>query len=373
MAPRQKTMPRSILSLMAMVIFAVLVLSAGDAAAVCGDGILDPGEGCDPPSACCLAGCTCDAGAGCGVACFTPLTCQQTDGVSDSGCPCNSALCPLAAGEYTVTTIGGSTTVGTAPPVPQALGGSTKLLVGPGDASCVHSVVIPLGGYSIPLTCILGFITTASTQAGCGIGLLDSDGGSDFTITETGDTSSPVACGLPHAACTPGGDASLQLDVTVGDGIVDTCATGTGNLITSIPISTLSWIESDTTCPAFDGTFDPGDTFVSSLALTIDNTTDTSSAGWADLDPDACFLAGVGPASGFSNTGVCLDYAAGTVTMGASAAVGSTIAIAGNDITFTSLAIQTFAPSGPFPSPAPTCLPGPLTPLPGGTVTRCIP
>ena len=75
---------------MQRVIFGVLsaflftALSAGTAVAVCGDSVIDPGEGCDPPDGvCCSAVCQCNVCAVCGAGCFPP-ECNYTGGPPSS-------------------------------------------------------------------------------------------------------------------------------------------------------------------------------------------------------------------------------------------------------------------------------------------------
>ena len=254
---------------------------------------------------------------------------------------------------------------------------------------CVHAVVVPFpGGFSVPTFCFpaLGF-TVGIEQTGCGIGQIDSNGGADYTVTEVGDTSdSSSTCNLPHAGCTNGTDSAVRVNVTVGDGMPDTCAHGTANAILSVPVLTTVWIEHSsgdfcgTIDPATgqpngaDGTFDPGpnpidsDVLVMRLRQIRDLTTDTVTAYWADLDGDGCTIAGRGPVSGFSITGVCLDLEAATLTTADAEPVGSTAA-------------PLF--DGTYPARAPTTISGPDAPLGAtcalppdinfhGTATRCI-
>ena len=83
-------------------------------------------------------------------------------------------------------------------------GGTIVEDVGPGDANCVHDTVVPFpGGFSAPTFCVpaLGY-SVHIDQTGCGVGRIDSDGGSDFTVTEHGDTSDASAtCNLPNVPC----------------------------------------------------------------------------------------------------------------------------------------------------------------------------
>jgi hypothetical protein len=222
-------------------------------------------------------------------------------------------------------------------------------------------------------------------QTGCGVGQIDSDGGADYTVTEIGDTSSPTICNLPHPSCSNGANSSAQVDVTVGDGATDACASGTANAIVAVPVFTTTWLDSGFLCPDPDGAFDPGtDTLITSFPQTLDFTTDTNAADWADLDPDGCCIAGAGPGSntnpcnpggsgGLSSTGTCLDLTgAGVpgadVTTVASGPVGSN----GSplfDLTFTTqLPNEISAAGAPLGA---TCSNPPMIDF-AGTATRCI-
>jgi hypothetical protein len=262
---------------------------------------------------------------------------------------------------------------------PLPAGGTVVQEVGPGNDDCVHDVVVPFpGGFSMPAFCIpaLGF-SVGQAQIGCGVGRVDSNGGSDYTVSELGDTSdSSDACAVPHASCGDGGDGTLRVDVTVGDATPDVCSAGMANAIVSVPIHTWMWIEhsSGDSCPANDGTFDPGDDpvqddfLIGGFVQVLDLTTDTAAASWTDIDGDGCSVAGRGPAVGFSRTGVCLDLAAGTVTSVAAGLVGSS----GPplfDITFSASFPSTFV--GPNPPLEATC-PAPPPIHFAGVTTRCL-
>jgi hypothetical protein len=295
-------------------------------------------------------------------------------------------VCPLDDGTYTLTQVsGGSLRVDGLPPFPFPAGGTIVQDVSAGDADCVHDVAVPFpGGFNAPAFCIpsLGF-TTSVVQTGCGIGLIDSNGGSDFTITEVGDTSSPVVCSLPHAGCSNGSDSSAQVDVTVGDATPDVCGSGTANATVSVPVFTTTWL-TFAGCPDPDGTYNPGvDTLIVSFPQTLDFTTDSTSGDWADLDPDGCCIAGAGPGSntnpcnpggagGLSSTGTCidltgLDVAGADVTTVAAGAVGSS----GSplyDLTFVTTLPNEISSGGT----GGTCATPPAINY-GGTATRCIP
>jgi hypothetical protein len=291
-------------------------------------------------------------------------------------------------GAYTLTQVaGGNLTVDGLPAFPFPAGGTIIQDVGAGDADCVHPVAVPFpAGFSAPAFCIpaLGF-TTSVVQTGCGIGRIDSNGGSDFTITETGDTSSPNVCGLP-ASCTAGANSNVQVDITVGNGAADTCGSGTANAIVSIPVFTTTWLRI-AMCPDPDGMFQPGsgDILVVSFPQTLDFTTDSTVGDWADLDPDGCCIAGAGPASvvgpcaagggaGLGATGTCLDLS-GVNTAGADVTTVAAGAIGSKGSPLYDLTFVTVLPNevaGPA-APLGAACPEPPIVTYGGTATRCIP
>lgn len=208
---------------------------------------------------------------------------------------------------------------------------------------CVHDSVVPFpGGFNAPAFCIPSLVFTVSVvQTGCGIGLIDSDGGSDFTVKEVGDTSAPTRCGFSQPGCANGANANIEVDVTVGDGTPDTCTGGgTANAIVAIPVFTTTWQQQTFQCPDADGQFNPGtDTLIVSFPQVLDFTTDSTSADFDDLDPDGCCIAGSGPGSKINPcnsggagpqtaTGTCInllgvDAAGADVTTVAAGAVGS--------------------------------------------------
>jgi len=283
----------------------------------------------------------------------------------------------VVPGVYTLTgQAGGTLKTGTAGPFPFPSGGTIKQEVGAGDANCVHNTVVPFpGGFSSPVFCIAGVnYSVMVTQTGCGVGRLDSNGGSDFTINEVADTSdaSPT-CNLPHpAGCMQGSNKSIRNDVTVGNAVVDTCSGGaTANSVVSIPVQTTVWVEfsSGFSCPANDGMVNPGDTIVSQFVQVLDFSTDTASAKWMDLDGDGCFLAGQGPLAGHSETGTCINLGTGATTTVAAGNAGSGAG------PFYDL---TFANKIPNLMTGPTALTGATCPSPppinfAGTVVRCVP
>jgi len=289
--------------------------------------------------------------------------------------------CPLDPGFYTITQVsGGSLKVATLSAFPFPPGGQLKQDVSAPDEDCVHSVVVPFpGGFSAPVFCIpaLGF-TTSVVQTACGIGELDSDGGSDYTVSSVGDTSDTSdACDLPHPDCQEGADSSIRIAVDVGDDTPDTCeGGGTANAIVSVPVRTTTWIEhsSGDTCPAADGEYNPGpdpvtdDFLVVEFPQILNFTTDKTSTKFEDLDGDGCFIAGRGPAAGFSATGVCLNVDAMTLSTVASGPIGSS----GSplfDLAYLTQLPNTF--SGPEPLTGATCEDPPAINF-DGEASQCI-
>jgi hypothetical protein len=248
---------------------------------------------------------------------------------------------------------------------------------GPGDGSCVHSTVVPFpGGFSAPSFCVpaLGF-TVKVTQTGCGIGQIDSNGGSDYTIDEKGDTSDGIVCpGTSQAgpACPTFADSSQRVDITVGNALADVCGGGgTANVISSIPVFTVTWTPAGPPmCPDPDGTFNAGtDTLVTQFPQTLDFTTDKNTAAFVDLNGDLCKRgSGFGPDGPFMATGACLNIGGGTVTTGAAGTVASSGSPAG-DLLFSTTLPNTFAQSGPYAGTV--CGSPPILPLPTGAATRC--
>ena len=304
-----------------------------------------------------------------------PINCL-IQGVNNALDGCPSGNCPLAAGAYTITQVtGGTLNVSTLstiafPPsdiVPEA--GSFVFDVGPANQpDCIHNVVVPFpGGLTVPNFCVPVFgFTVRLEQNGCGIGQIDSNGGSDYTVQEVGDTSSEPICNNQQE-CINGIDSKVRVDVTVGDGVADTCPAGAANAIVTIPVHTLSWLSSTAICPAAE--FNPAtDLVVLDVNQILDLTTDTNRAQWMDLSGDGCSIAGSGPAAGLSGTGGCFDLGAKSVTLAASGPVG-----AANpplyDFTFTGTLPNSV--SAPNPPLGATCASPPLIDF-TGTVTRCL-
>jgi hypothetical protein len=317
-----------------------------------------------------------------------PINCliQGVNNALDGCTPVGN--CPLMAGNYTFTQgTGGTLQIATFSPFPLPSGAALIEDVAAGDANCVHNVVVPSpGGFTSPVFCFpaLGYLVGV-TQTACGVGQIDSNGGSDYTVTELGDTSdSSPTCDIPQM-CVPGKDANVRIDITVGNQTPDTCTgSSTGNMITTIPVDTLTWQDMSVdnhgnpivfppgcqgdacTACAGDGVFNDGDIKISEFPQILDFTTDMSTTRWTDLDGDGCSLAGTGPVT-LSGTGVCMDLAAKTVTFVASGPVGT--ASLPFDLTFLEKAPQTFVRTGD--QTGATCTEPPIVDF-SGTATRCI-
>jgi len=287
--------------------------------------------------------------------------------------------CPITTGKYTVTQVtGGSLRVYTFMPFPFPAGGSiVQDTTGASLPDCIHDTVIPFpGGFNAPNFCVpaLGY-TVSVTQTGCGVGQIDSNGGSDYKIEELNDTSNTGApCNLPHTGCAPGSDASTRVDVTVGNSVADVCAgTGAANAIVTVPVHTKTWQDNSGgtfgACSG-DGVFNAGDAVITEFDQILDFTTDEAHSSWGDIDGDLCSIAGGGPAAGQPLIkGECLDTVAMTVKTVAAGGFGSTGLP--YDGSFSTTLPNTVALTGAFAGD--TCASPPPINFAGGTVTRCLP
>ncbi len=318
------------------------------------------------------------------------------DGLANGSC----VTCGItAAGRYTQTTGPGELKVSTFAAFPFPAGSVTIQDVSAPDANCVSTTVIPYpGGLTTPIFCVpaLGY-TVMVEQTACGVGVIDSNGGSDLTVDEKGDTSSTLfACAAGQSCATPV-DSSGLIDITVGDGSPDTCASGgTGNAMVSIPVYTTTWLASDASCPdSGGGPPSGGDTIITSFPQTLDQTTDRATAEFNDNDADGCSRQGVGPAGPYTTNQLCTGagapYAcctgAGTGTCVGNGAVGQcidfsamTTTVTGAGTVFSSAAplhdllFQNILPStitGPAPFGGATCGSPPVINF-AGVAHRCI-
>ncbi len=316
----------------------------------------------------------CTDGATCGACVATITKCQACqainnedggnancdlldDGLANSSCTAPGPSCGISsAGRYTQTTTGGVLKVSTFSPFQFPSGGQTIQDVSAPDANCVSNTVIPYpGGLTVPVFCVpaLGY-TVKVSQTGCGVGVIDSNGGSDLTTTENGDTSNgSFGCAATQSCATPV-DSSGEIDITVGDGSADTCSGGgTGNAMVSIPVNTVTWLSTNG-CPDTDSSPSEGDdTIITQFPQTLDLTTDRATAQFNDNNADGCSRQGVGPAGPYTTNQFCFaagdPYAcctgAGTGTCVGNGAVGTcidfgaqTVSVAGGGTVFSSAA-----------------------------------
>ena len=322
------------------------------------------------------------------------------DGNANGSCSGGGPVCGITgSGRYTQTTTGGVLKVSTFQPFQFPSGGMTIQDVGAPNAQCVSDTVIPYpGGLTVPLFCVpaLGY-TVQVSQTGCGIGIIDSDGGSDLTTTEVGDTSYNLNGCAASQSCASFVDSSGNIDVTVGDGTADTCSTGgTGNAMVSIPVNTVTWLAEDSSCPDADGAPpEGGDTIITQFPQTLDLTSDRATASYGDLNADGCSLKGAGPAGPYTMNQICFGagnpYAcctgAGTGTCVGNGAVGQcidfgaqTVSVAGGGTVFSSAAplhdllfttVQPANISGPTAFLGATCGSPPVINF-AGLAHRCI-
>jgi hypothetical protein len=232
--------------------------------------------------------------------------------------------------------------------------------------------VVPFpGGFNSPAYCIPGTGYTARLmQRGCGVGRVASRGGGDYTISEIGDSSSQAVCNNQQQ-CVPGIDSKIRLDVKVGDGTPDQCATGQANVVFSVPVETLVWIDNTMPmmCPAADGEYNPEtDQLLTRIEQTFDFTTDANTVDWADLSGDGCTIAHTDPPIRYSNSGMCWDIAGQTMSIAASGALGSASPPL-YDTSYTALFPSTV--SAPAPPSGATCDAPPQIDF-AGTTVRCL-
>jgi hypothetical protein len=307
-------------------------------------------------------------------------------------------VCPVSQGRYTQTTTGGVLKVSTFSPFQFPAGGTTIQDVSAGDSNCVHDTVIPYpGGLTVPVFCVpaLGY-TVQVSQTGCGIGIIDSNGGSDLTTTEKGDTSYNSGGCAASQSCAVFIDSSGEIDITVGDGSADTCSSGTANAMVSIPVNTVTWLSTNG-CPDPDTSpSEADDTIITQFPQTLDLTTDRATAQFNDNAPtDGCSLRGAGPAGPYTTNQMCFaagnPYAcctgSGTGTCVGNGAVGTcmdtgtnTVTVAGGGTVFSSAAplhdllfstVQPANITGPTAFQGATCASPPVINF-AGLAQRCI-
>lgn len=336
----------------------------------CGDGIVQPedGEECDDEndidgdccshdckietgpdaSPCCSAEGTCRTGEECGAACDQPGVCQKTE--TQCECVAEPKECGLSEGAYRFNSSSGALAFACEPANP--LGDVTIWLnVSAPDDDCVHSVVVPPAGFASETICVEGgTLSTRIRQTACGGGRIDSNGGSDFTLTEVGDTSTPCSS---QQDCTPGTNGGYLSYATMGDGKPDVCSCdgGGANVVLSVWAEMQTWFTAGGECPDHDGRFQPyphfpggaecprpggirsgdeecvpPDVLVSEFRFALDLTTDTVTASFEDVIEDGCSFAGEGCAGPITSGGApnqCFDPESGNITLHAAGPSGS--------------------------------------------------
>src|SRR5262245_13004459 len=169
-----------------------------------------------------------------------------------------------------------------------------------------------------------------------------------------------------------GVDDKARVDVTVGDGSPDQCTAGRANVVFSVPVETVVWIDETMPrmCPATDGEYNPEtDRLVAHVERqTLDFTTDANTVDWMDLSGDGCTIARMDPLIRFTNTGTCWDIPAQTMSLAASGAVPSASAPM-YDVSFTALFPN--AVSAPAPPSGASCDSPPPIDF-AGTTVRCL-
>lgn len=198
--------------------------------------------------------------------------------------------------------------VATLPAFPFPLGVSTYLDVAAAGSfpTCKHDVIIPPGGFLVPVFCIpaLGF-TSQVSYTGCESGSGDGKGRlwdgaaacADADVAKVGDTSDGV-CNPPGQPCitAPGGAGNNSLgdiDTTRGNTVCD----GAGvQLQIDLPANSLTWLDADGDCPDLDGAYDAGtDSLITQFDFILSPTTAAATAAYVEKNGDACTRAGAGP------------------------------------------------------------------------------
>jgi hypothetical protein len=246
---------------------------------------------------------------------------KAKDAPPPGSCPTPPAAPSCCGAEQIVTTsTPGTLVVSTLPAFPFPSGVVTRMNAGLPNATCRHDVIIPSGGFSVPVFCIpaLGF-TSDVIVTGCTGGSADGRGVlwdanaptagagcADTEVVKVGDTSAPP-CATLGAGCNvnPGGagaDAVGDVDTTRGNGTCE--GTARVHVMLDIPGQSITWNDADLGCPDADGVFDPNtDTLVSQFNFILSPTTGTATASFVDKNGDACAKAGNGPTGPVSLTG----------------------------------------------------------------------
>lgn len=276
-------------------------------------------------------------------ACATvPSTTTSTTTTSTTVTTTTATCC--APAQLQATSAGGTMTIDNLAPVPLPSGITMTMNVGPADGACQHPLVVPTGGFYMPIVDFpalnyCGTATPLGCVSGSGLGVgtgwdgnapcadadvggtFDtSDGVCDTTIVVSGTCAGgsnngnpcaqPGAC--PGGTCTgssgcntapsgAGGNTFGDLDVTLGNGECDPSGM---HAQASFLFHAIVW--SDSTCsPAITpgccptSSYNPadGDLVITEADFRLDATTASATTAFVDKNGDLCKRAG----SGFAN------------------------------------------------------------------------
>jgi hypothetical protein len=190
--------------------------------------------------------------------CPTITTTSTSSTTTTTICP----PCPggCAAAQIVTSTGVGRLAVSTLPAFDFPAGVTTIINTGPALGCCRHDAIVPSGGFSVPVFCILGLgYTSQVTPLGCASGGSDGKGSiwdandpanarPDADVLRTGDTSdgtcdTTVQGGPPPMHCNSsaggaGNNTNGNIDTARGDGIVDPPGVHTQ---LDIPVRSLTW------------------------------------------------------------------------------------------------------------------------------------
>jgi hypothetical protein len=294
-------------------------LTTSTTAPLCGNGVTDPGEQCDPPgSLTCPPSSAGGAFTACSGACTCPGLPSTTSTSHTSTTSTTSTTVALCCGPQRIVlrSSSGTLQVDNLPPFTFPSGVITTLdtAAATGGAACAHDVVVPGGGFSVPNFDIAALnycssVTANGCESGTGDGagrLWDGHGTAGAALTnvsKSADTSDGVCnpAGQPCNTSAGGAGANTLGDI---DSTVTAAPGGGVRSLVDIPVHSLTW--SDSTCsPAVtpgccvSATFDPadGDLTITEFDFVLSPTTNAATGVFADKNGDGCFRAG----SGFDN------------------------------------------------------------------------